>query len=73
MRAVCEYYWQAISDYCFGLMEAFDRGGLARGYAIELEEGLWRWRTAAGQGEADTMEGAMDAAEDSIGASAERA
>lgn len=57
--------WEVIGNY-----ETFyaliDERRIARGYALQLESGQWRWRTAAGEGVESNRDDAMDAAEDSL-------
>lgn len=50
-------------ETCYALVYGY---GIVRGYVLQLEPELWRWRTAEGEGTEGVRDDAMDAAEDSL-------
>lgn len=60
-----ELFWAMAGDDegCYMML---DGRGIVRGYALQLEPELWRWRTEDGEGTEARRDDAMDAAEESL-------
>lgn len=61
------HVWDELDPHCHVLWDCLvDGGAVGLGYALELEDGRWKWRTDEGEGVERSLDEAKYMAEESL-------